>query len=274
MLSLIATGLVLAGALILLGSLFPVRRLMLRLPPGLVRDRWYALTALIVLFLASYVGYATILWGSPSSPLELIVPGVFFLGAVFVWLSAKLSLETAIDVMRISVLEEESMTDPLTGVLNRRYLDRRLREEIAKARRYRLPLCVMLLDIDHFKQVNDRHGHQAGDRVLAILGKVASEALRETDVLTRYGGEEFLIIAPHTPRTGALEVAERLRKRIESHDFGLPAAEGVIGSGVTVSIGLACLGEGGKNHEELVRAADENLYLAKQRGRNQVVADP
>ena len=101
------------------------------------------MTALIVLFLAGYVGYAAILWDSHSRPLDLIVPGVFFLGACFVWLSANLSLQTATDVMRVSLLERESMTDPLTGVFNRRYLDRRLGEEVAKARRYGLPLCAL-----------------------------------------------------------------------------------------------------------------------------------
>ena len=91
MISLAAKGLVVAGALILLGSLVPVRRLMLRLPPGSPRNRWYAMTTLIVLFLAGYVGYAAVLWNNHSRLLDLIVPGVFFLGACFVWLSASLS---------------------------------------------------------------------------------------------------------------------------------------------------------------------------------------
>ena len=174
--------------------------------------------------------------------------------------------------MRISLLERDSMTDPLTGVFNRRYMDLRLSEEIAKARRYRLPLCVLLLDIDHFKQINDRHGHQTGDQVLVALGKMVAPVLRETDVVTRYGGEEFLIIAPHTPLSGAIDVAERVRKRIESGDFGLPGEPGeMAGTSVTASIGVASFGEDMDDGEKLVRAADENLYRAKQTGRNRVI---
>jgi diguanylate cyclase (GGDEF)-like protein len=270
---LVAQGLVLAGALILIGALIPIRRLMVRLPSGLVRNRWYAMTALIVLFLIGYLGYAGVFWNSHARILDLIVPGVFFLGACFVWLAASLSLQTAMDVMRISLLEREAVTDPLTGVFNRRYLDRRLGEEVASARRYSLPLSVLLLDIDHFKQINDRHGHQAGDQVLAALGEIASGELRESDILARYGGEEFLVITPHTPLAGAVNVAERLRKRIESHDFGLPDEPGGIrGTGVTVSIGVASLADGVDSRERLVHAADENLYRAKQEGRNRIIA--
>lgn len=268
---LLAQGFVITGALILVGALFPIRRLVGRLPSGPVRNRWYAMTALTVLFVAGYLGYAGVFWNSHSGPSDLIVPGVFFLGACFVWLAATLSLQTAMDVMRISLLERETATDPLTGVFNRRYLDRRLSEEVASARRYGLPLSILLLDIDHFKQINDRRGHQAGDHVLATLGKLVAGELRESDILARYGGEEFLVIAPHTPLPGATEVAERLRKRIESHEFSPPDGPG--GIGVTASIGVASLGEGVDDGERLVRAADENLYRAKQQGRNRVVAE-
>lgn len=231
------------------------------------------MTALIVLFLIGYLGYAGVFWNSHSSLPDLIVPGVFFLGACFVWLSATLSLQTTMDVMRIGILERETVTDPLTGVFNRRYLDRRLSEEVASARRYGLPLSVLLLDIDHFKQINDRHGHQAGDQVLVTLGEIAVGELRESDILARYGGEEFLVIAPHTPLLGATSVAERLRERIESHDFHLADEPGGIrGIRVTASIGVASLGDGVEDKERLIHAADENLYRAKQEGRNRVIA--
>jgi diguanylate cyclase (GGDEF)-like protein len=177
------------------------------------------------------------------------------------------------DVMRINLLEQEAVTDPLTGVFNRRYLDRRLHEEVARARRYSLSLSALLLDIDLFKQINDRHGHQAGDRVLLELGKMALEFLRETDVLARYGGEEFLILAPNTALDDARLVAERLRKRIEMHDFDLRSdAKGSEALRVTASIGVARLGDGIDTAEKLIRAADENLYRAKHEGRNRVVA--
>lgn len=273
MISLTALGLVISGAFILVGALIPVRQLMLALPPGAIRNRWRAMTALIMLFLAGYLGYAAVFWNNHSSPLDLIVPGVFFLGACFVWLTASLSLQTTKDVMRISDLERETVIDPLTGVFNRRYLNRRLSEEVAIAQRYGLPLSLLLLDIDHFKLVNDRCGHQTGDRVLVTLGKVAVKAMRESDVLTRYGGEEFMVIAPHTDLLGATQLAERMRKQIESHDFGLTDEDNKLNAAhVTASIGVASLGDGVDDGESLIHAADENLYRAKQEGRNRVVA--
>ncbi len=273
MLSLLALGLVFAGTLILIGALVPVRRLMGQLPSGPVRNRWYLMAALIALFILGYLGYAAAFWGSHSALPDLIVPCVFFFGASFVLLATTLALQTAMDVMRISLLERETATDPLTGVLNRRYLDRRLNEEIATARRYDLPLSVLMLDIDHFKHINDTHGHQAGDQVLVTLGKIVVGELRTADILARYGGEEFLVIAPHTPLPGAIIVAERVRKRIESHDFSLSGEPGGIRRiGVTVSIGVASLGNGVDTVEKLVHAADGNLYRAKQEGRNRINA--
>ena len=273
MISIFAQALVLAGALILVGALVPVRRLIARLPSGLVRNRWYAMTALIALFLIGYLGYAVAFWNRHSNLLDLIVPGVFFFGACYVWLTAALSLQTALDVMRLSSLEWETVTDPLTGVFNRRHMDRCLSEEVARAGRYGLPLSILLLDIDHFKQINDTHGHQAGDRVLVCLGEIVAEHLRGTDVLTRYGGEEFLVIAPHTALAVAVILAERLRKCVESHDFTLPSAPGgTLSIGVTGSIGVATLGDGVDSTEKLIHAADANLYRAKQEGRNRVIA--
>ena len=271
--SAIAQGLVATGALVLIWALIPVQRLMVQLPAGAARNRWYAMTALLLLFLFGYLSYAGVFWESHSDPLDLIVPAVFFLGACFVWFSATLSLQTATDLIHIARLEQEIITDSLTGVFNRRYLDRRLDEEVVSARRYKQPLSVMLLDIDHFKQINDKYGHQTGDQVLIALGKTALEVLRETDILTRYGGEEFLIMSPHTPLAGAIKLAERIRQYIEAHDFGLPKApDATHGPKVTVSIGVAVLGDGIEDTESLVRAADENLYRAKQQGRNQVIA--
>lgn len=273
MISPVALGLVLAGVLILAGALVPVRRLIGRVPPGPVRSRWYLMAALIALFIVGYLGYAAVFRESHAKLVDLIVPFVFFAGACFVLLATTLSLQTALDVMRISLLERDAATDALTGVFNRRYMDRRLSEEAASARRYGLPLAVLMLDIDHFKQINDRHGHQAGDHVLASLAIRVAGVLRQGDVLTRYGGEEFLIIAPHTPLAGASEVAERVRKCVESAEFSLsdePGGKG--GIRVTVSIGVASSGDGRVDAQTLVQAADANLYRAKQEGRNRVIA--
>ena len=231
------------------------------------------MTALIVLFLVGYVGYAMVFWNKHIVLLDLIVPGVFFFGACFVWLTANLSLLTAMDVMRVNLLERETLTDPLTGVFNRRYLDQRLTQEVISARRYGLPLSVSLLDIDHFKQVNDTYGHLVGDRVLVSVGQIVARVMRDSDVCARYGGEEFLVIMPNTPLVGATNVAERLRECVESHKFNgnrEPAGTGEIR--VTVSIGVASLGDTIDSEEMLVNAADKNLYRAKHAGRNQVIA--
>jgi len=225
--------------------------------------------ALVVIFVAGYLGYAWAFWNSQTRLLDLIVPGVFFLGACFVWLTARLSLQTAVALMRISLLEQENIADPLTGVFNRRYLDRRLSEEVARARRHGLPLSILLIDIDLFKRINDGHGHQVGDQVLVSFAELVNRMLREPDILARYGGEEFMVIAPQTPHQGAVVLAERLRKRLESNSFSL----GTLEIRLTCSIGVASMGGELDCAEKLVNAADENLYRAKREGRNRVNAD-
>ncbi len=271
MISLLAKVLLFAGSLILAGALGPVRLLMAQLPQGSLRRRWRLLTALIGGFLLGYLSYAVVFWNGQARLLDLLVPGIFFFGACFVRLTATLALETAIDVRRTSLLELENVTDPLTGAFNRRYLDRRLCEEVTRARRYDVPLSIVFLDIDHFKRVNDQYGHLVGDQVLVVLGRILVEKLRTTDVLTRYGGEEFVIITPHTPLLGAAEIAGRLLKDIEAYRFTLP--DQPVSFSVTCSAGVASLGEGIDGVERLLHVADQNLYCAKQEGRNRVIAD-
>jgi diguanylate cyclase (GGDEF)-like protein len=178
------------------------------------------------------------------------------------------------DVMRITALEHETFTDPLTGVYNRRFMEQRLREEISKARRYEFKLAVLLLDLDHFKRVNDELGHQAGDQMLIEIGNLLNRELRDSDVLARYGGEEFLVIAPNTPPTEAAGLAERLRACIEAQTF-LAHLNNTQQPGVqmTVSIGVANFGGPTSNEESLIQVADQNLYQAKHGGRNRVVAE-
>jgi diguanylate cyclase (GGDEF)-like protein len=152
-------------------------------------------------------------------------------------------------------------------------MEQRLVEEISKARRYSFQLSVLLFDLDHFKQVNDEHGHQAGDQVLIEISALVNEQLRDSDILSRYGGEEFLIIAPNTGPTEAALLAERLCARIEAHGF-LQGHEGIQQPKlhVTVSIGLASFGDNSDNEKILTGNADRNLYQAKNEGRNRVSA--
>jgi diguanylate cyclase (GGDEF)-like protein len=167
-------------------------------------------------------------------------------------------------------LREASTHDELTGLYNRRYLLERLEEELAFARRHSAPLSVLTLDVDHFKSINDRHGHAAGDSVLVELGKRLTGATRREDVIARMGGEEFLILLRSTDRRGATATAERVREMVAEREF--PWREGSLA--VTVSIGCASLGEGAAaSIDALLGTADRRLYQAKRAGRNRVVAD-
>ena len=273
MIALLAKGIVFGSTLILISALIKVWQLVGQLPSGLLRTRWSAMMALIVLFMLGYLGYIGAFWGRHQVLLDLIVPSIFLLGACFVWLTGVLSLQTAMDVMRVSRLERETLTDPLTGIFNRRYLDRRLHEEAAVARRYGRPLSVMLLDIDHFKRINDGYGHQIGDHVLSALVEAVAGVLRESDIFARYGGEEFMVIAPHTPQLRATDLAERLRKCIEAHEFKLTNERGEdLDIRLTVSIGVASFSDEIADMDKLVHAADENMYRAKHEGRNRVIS--
>jgi len=168
-------------------------------------------------------------------------------------------------------LKRDGLTDALTGVANRRFFERRLREELSAWQRRAGPLACLLVDLDHFKQLNDRHGHQTGDRALCAVAGVLSAGLRGCDVLARYGGEEFVLLLPGTDLVAALEVAERLRAQIAALVLG----DGAAGAPqVTASIGVACLASGAtpavEPGEWLVAQADAALYAAKQAGRDRV----
>jgi two-component system cell cycle response regulator len=164
-------------------------------------------------------------------------------------------------------LKELSIRDGLTDLFNHRHTLERVTEEYSRVARYHEALSVLMIDLDHFKEVNDRYGHQAGDRVLRETAGVFKEGLRAVDLLGRYGGEEFLALLPHTGLAEAAGTAERLRRRLERHVF--PVSEA--GLKITASIGVASYPAVGiDSADSLVRAADDALYQAKQAGRNRV----
>ena len=184
-------------------------------------------------------------------------------------------LENAVNLER---LKRQGLTDTLTAVNNRRFFDQRLSEEVAAAQRNLRPLSCMLLDIDHFKRVNDTYGHQMGDQVLREIAAVIRAQLRSGDVLARYGGEEFSVLLSQTGADGALEIAERIRRSIEEHRFALPRNEqGEVQFSVTISIGIATFNPehdahaGKMNGDVLLGYSDRAMYDAKARGRNRVV---
>lgn len=170
-----------------------------------------------------------------------------------------------------ATLARLSTTDPVTGLRNRRYVSEFLSLEVLRAVRYRTGLAVLLLDLDHFKRVNDTYGHRAGDAVLQVVGDTLRTTLRAIDLAGRWGGEEFLVVLPQTDLPGATALAERVRVAIEETaiEVGGPAP-----LAVTVSIGAATLDEQTRSAEQLVERADAALYDAKDAGRNRVSVAP
>jgi two-component system cell cycle response regulator len=164
-------------------------------------------------------------------------------------------------------LEQLAVQDDLTGLYNYRYLHTRLSEEFKRSERYRDPLACVMLDIDHFKRVNDRHGHDVGDAVLRETSVRLRKAVREIDVVTRYGGEEFLLVLPSTNFSGALSVADRVWRAVGSEPYLLPAGP----ERVSISVGVAVFPSRDiKTKDQLIKAADKALYQAKGDGRDRI----
>jgi diguanylate cyclase (GGDEF)-like protein len=158
-------------------------------------------------------------------------------------------------------------TDTLTGAFNKRHFEKEIKYCHYRFQRYRRPLSLVMMDIDNFKEINDEHGHLAGDRVLAQLGSLILGNLRFGDLFCRIGGEEFALLLPESTLGAAVQIAERLRKQIEKAKFEVG---GGLALSVTVSFGAAELAEEMKDPQELLRLADERLYAAKRAGRNRV----
>lgn len=165
-------------------------------------------------------------------------------------------------------LERVSRTDLLTGLYNRRHLEEQLTREHSTARRSQRDLGVLLLDIDHFKRVNDTYGHAAGDRVLCEFANRMTSQLRAGDVAGRWGGEEFLVILPSTDLPGALHVAERIRARVAESPFDTSDTDG---PAISVTVSGGCVVDPMGTPDDLVSAADDGLYAAKDAGRNRII---
>jgi diguanylate cyclase len=175
------------------------------------------------------------------------------------------------DITRRKQMEEElkhlATHDPLTGLYNRQEFEQRLSNEIDRASRYKHTLSVFMLDIDHFKSVNDTYGHQTGDTVLRLFAELINNSIRKTDYASRYGGEEFLVLLPETSLVIAIELAERLCNNIYQYSFPLDDNKEL---NITASIGVASIPEHAQSSKDLIKAADSSMYAAKEAGRNQV----
>ena len=166
------------------------------------------------------------------------------------------------------IYKKLSITDDLTQLYNSRFFYEKLKEEINRLIRYKQPLSLLLVDIDDFKQINDRYGHLKGDKVLKIVGIMIQDCLRKTDTAYRYGGEEFTVILPGTKLNAAKNVAERIRKRFEEQEFSIITDEKL---NISVSIGVSQFKRGEKM-EGFVKRTDNALYIAKQKGKNMTYA--
>ncbi len=199
--------------------------------------------------------------------LSIIAVGLFSLIGYFIGRLKDEAQAESLRVLDTNVeLSELASTDGLTGLFNNRYIHERLEVEIQNA--FRSPLTCLLVDIDHFKKINDTYGHPFGDEVLIVVAGLLKNAVRGADAVGRLGGEEFLILLPHTPGDRALIVAERIRVEVESHPFSCndrPVK-------ATVSLGVVSYPSPAlQNKEALLKAVDQALYAAKKSGRNQIV---
>lgn len=264
----LANALLLLGTGALVSALAPASGLIRQLPLGRTRQFWYLLFVLLLSCIGGFVSYIVTHWA--RSERDLLVPAIFFAGGSAVLIGITLFLRTVHDVRRIGVLEHETNTDHLMGIYNRRYLDRRLDEEIARVQRYGPPLSDLMIDIDHFKLINDTYGHQVGDIVLANLGRQIEQTIRKSDLVARYGGEEIVVLAPNTMGPTAAMLAEKLRQNVESSVLVPPEKCNGQTVNVTGSIGVAEFGENTGNGRALLESADQALYRAKHEGRNRI----
>lgn len=160
----------------------------------------------------------------------------------------------------IGKIAEISSVDPLTKLFNRQHLKQVLDNEFIRYKRYKIAFSILFIDIDRFKIVNDTLGHQAGDNVLISVSKIITSDLRDLDVCTRYGGDEFVLVLPHTNHSKAYEIAERIRKKVETLSPTL--------SDITLSIGIACCPYHANTIETIMTEADHSVYLSKEHGKN------
>lgn len=161
-----------------------------------------------------------------------------------------------------------AITDALTGLHNHRYFQQIYTQELSRAKRYHTPLAIIMLDVDDFKRFNDKYGHYSGDLVLTAIGEIITRTLRRVDFAFRYGGEEFVVLLPETKLQSALQVAERLRERVEL-ETGTMLSD-ITDQGVTVSVGVACYPDNGATRDQLFNKVDSLLYKAKELGKNKV----
>jgi diguanylate cyclase (GGDEF)-like protein len=269
---LLAEALVLAGALLLVAGLVPVTSLVAKMTSDPLRQGWRVAQWTILAYIVGYSVYVVVFWQRHETWYDVVAPAVLFATGLLIKHFSQLTLQTITDNADNAKPGRDVITDALIGVYNRQYLEHRLSEEVARARRHAVPLAVLLIDIDHFRRVNEKWGREVGDHVLHYLGQILMAGVRESDVVARFGGEEILVIAPSTSVEQGLSLADRLRVAVESENL----AFGKLGSTpelqVTVSVGVAVLEPGEDAWPAMVARAEAAVTKAKFAGRNRVAA--
>lgn len=257
---------VVLGMVFLVSSLPAFSSILRALGPGRLFRSWQLLRVLILIFVAGYACFGILLFQIQPTNSEVVVSPILMAGGGFVLIVARLSELTTKDIMRIKTLEHEVMRDALTGAFNRRYLDIMLDEEVCKANCLNSPLSTLIIDLDLFKVINDTYGHLVGDQVIQHVSGLIHSQTRETDTVVRYGGEEFIVVAPFCDAEAASALGRRMLNEVSARKIDLLDGRKAT---VTVSIGVAQL-ELGETAGQLLSRADEALYTAKRNGRNRL----
>ena len=265
--------LIFVGSLCLIYAMYLSYKLILELPNDSFKKGWQILTYSIAFFIVSFWLAVYLISQQINDIFILLISFVMFAVSIYIYYVCYLSSRTLISLKRIDVLEREIVKDELMGIYNRRYFMSRLKEEFERYKRYQLPFSLLLIDIDHFKKVNDTYGHVVGDKFLVRLARLISKNLRPSDIFARYGGEEMALLLPNTWQTDAKSVADKLRVIIEEKNIDIDISNEVetLYLNCTVSIGVSTSSKDLVKGNDIVKQADEALYLAKEEGRNMVI---
>ena len=276
MVTVISAVLIGLGFLLLVVAIVRTQHLIRILPK---RGRWPSMRNLMAFFAVGYTVYLVLLVTGWPFYKDLIVSEIFFLSSLFMLIVIRFTYRTIRNLLRLDELEELANTDDLTSMFNRRAIMRLLDKEFQKVQRFGVPLSVAMVDLDHFKRINDTYGHLAGDTVLKEVAQVLKRGLRGIDLLGRYGGEEFLCVLPMASADGAFISGERIRNQVKELRFAVtgreqltPVPQGEEASGevvtITISVGVAAIDSEMVSAEDAVAAADAAMYAAKQGGRD------
>ncbi len=261
-----------AAGIFLLGGLWPVRLLLTALPEGQQRSAWLGLAVLLGLLVAGLLAYGVGLYAKLWT-VDIVTAPFILLASVFVFRSSQVGAAAIGSIRGLARLQEEAVTDSVTALYNRRHLDIVLPLEMERCRQEVSPLGLMMIEVDHFKRINERFGRRAGDRVLRGLGGVVRAVLRPQDIIARVGGVGIAVIMPEASLSEARLQAERVRIRIAATEFE-PVPDVDLGAErirLTVSIGVTEFSAADAGRPAcMLRRADEALQQAQQAGRNRV----